>query len=689
MRPLWSVPGVWSVAGLVLLHCLLTSTAFAGRAGDGLSLELNMDAAVRDGLEARGLRSRLEWTANGAALEVRAEKIRLPEPVGELQQLRLKCPELRLSASEFVCDRARIWGEAPALRLQGAPIGLRWDRDSGDISVTGSWPGWFGARGDFRAELRPGRGWDLRVELSGIELPELVRFERLPLDLPLAVERGVADLTFRRDGAGHVDAALEIRELTFSDELGLRAGEALRGDVRIAGDRAGWNLDLAVMAGMAFVDPWFVDVDAEGPVRLSVEGVTFDAGHMQVQAETLALAYGDAMKARGRALAFDPEAGLDGVFEGEIHRLGVIYTSLLSPLLAGTPLGDLEAAGHVVGELELRASQPQSARLDWSAVEIQDRGGRFGMSGGHGELAWSGAAPGRAGRVAFASAHLYELPLDTFAARLRMRPRGVELLEVTELPVLDGAIRIGSFRLRQTPRGPDVQFEGGIRAISLEPLTEVLGWPRFSGRVAGMIPRVRLEDGDLNVEGRLLVQLFDGDVVMRDVYIHELFGHAPELGLSTQINRLDLELITRAFDVGRIQGRLSGEVEDLVMVDWSPVHMDLDLRTPSENPGRRRISQRAVEDIAELGGGLQAAASSIFLRLFEDFSYRRLGFRCELRDEVCTASGVADRDDGGFVLVQGGGLPQIRVIGYNRRIDWPELVARLAAIQAGEGAVVQ
>ena len=297
--------------------------------------------------------------------------------------------------------------------------------------------------------------------------------------------------------------------------------------------------------------------------------------------------------------------------------------------------------------------------------------------------------PGGAGRIEVDAAHLYGLPFDAFSASVRARPQGLELLEATEIPILDGGLRVGAFSVQQTETGPDVQFQGGIRAISLEPLTEVLGWPRFSGQVAGMIPRVRLEDGDLNVDGRLLVQVFDGEVILRDVYIHDLFGYAPELGLSTQIQRLDLELVTRAFDVGRIQGRLSGHVNDLVMVDWSPVHMDLELLTPMDDPGRRRISQRAVENITELGGGLQAAASSIFLRFFENFSYRRLGFRCELRGDVCTASGVADRPDGGFVLVQGGGLPQIQVIGYNRRVDWPELINRLAVIQAGEGPVVQ
>jgi hypothetical protein len=48
---------------------------------------------------------------------------------------------------------------------------------------------------------------------------------------------------------------------------------------------------------------------------------------------------------------------------------------------------------------------------------------------------------------------------------------------------------------------------------------------------------------------------------------------------------------------------------------------------------------------------------------------------------------VASAD--GYYLVEGSGLPRIDVIGYNRRVDWDELLARLKAAAQSEGPIVQ
>ena len=37
-----------------------------------------------------------------------------------------------------------------------------------------------------------------------------------------------------------------------------------------------------------------------------------------------------------------------------------------------------------------------------------------------------------------------------------------------------------------------------------------------------------------------------------------------------------------------------------------------------------------------------------------------------------------------FTIVEGAGLPRLTVIGHNRRVDWPTLIERLAAVGTGE-----
>jgi len=154
----------------------------------------------------------------------------------------------------------------------------------------------------------------------------------------------------------------------------------------------------------------------------------------------------------------------------------------------------------------------------------------------------------------------------------------------------------------------------------------------------------------------------------------------PRLWTDARINKLNLETLTRTFDVGRIEGRLSGEVNQLYMEAWQTVAFDAWLATPNDDRSRHRISQRAVDTISNIGGGgVGGAVSRTLLRFLEDFPYRRLGIRCRLENGICHMRGVADLPSGnGYYLVQGRLLPpRLDVIGYSRQVDWMSLLDRL------------
>ncbi len=144
--------------------------------------------------------------------------------------------------------------------------------------------------------------------------------------------------------------------------------------------------------------------------------------------------------------------------------------------------------------------------------------------------------------------------------------------------------------------------------------------------------------------------------------------------------------MTGAFSFGEIEGRLDGSVRGLRLLNWEPVAFDLALATPEDYRGRRKISQRAVDNLSSLGGGAQVLSQTV-LKFFEKFSYRRLGLRCRLLDNVCRMSGVAPAPQG-YYIVEGAGLPRINIIGFSTVVDWPQLVRRLkAATQSGAPSV--
>jgi hypothetical protein len=141
--------------------------------------------------------------------------------------------------------------------------------------------------------------------------------------------------------------------------------------------------------------------------------------------------------------------------------------------------------------------------------------------------------------------------------------------------------------------------------------------------------------------------------------------------------------LTQTFEFGQIAGRLDGYVRDLRMLDWEPVQFDAWFGTPADG-GKNDISRQAVHHLATIGGGNSTAVlTGPVLRLFNNFSYRRLGLGCQLQDNVCQIRGLEEQGNA-VVLLQGAGLPKISIVAYNRAVDWPQLVAELTAVSGDE-----
>ena len=161
------------------------------------------------------------------------------------------------------------------------------------------------------------------------------------------------------------------------------------------------------------------------------------------------------------------------------------------------------------------------------------------------------------------------------------------------------------------------------------------------------------------------------------------------MDVDLRLKSLNLEKITDTFSFGKITGRLEGEVDNLRLEEWRPVAFDAWLATPASDETPHRISQRAVDNISNLGGvGISGALSRSFLRFFEEFGYDRLGVRCRLKQGVCEMDGVEPADQG-YYLVKGGGIPRIDIKGFNRRTDWTLLTKKLGQIAEGEAPRIE
>jgi hypothetical protein len=324
-------------------------------------------------------------------------------------------------------------------------------------------------------------------------------------------------------------------------------------------------------------------------------------------------------------------------------------------------------------------------------IALEDEKERFSLGRISGEVNWQTSPDVAASHLIWTGSQGSGVTLGAGEIKLRTYGDNLELLEPTRIPILDGALRINRLKLEHA-RSPTmaVAFDAHLQPIDLSTLTRALGWPEFAGRLSGTLPSLVYRDGQLTLGGELQIQAFDGEVAVRDLELHDPLGNVPRLAADIHLRNLDLKTLTQTFSFGRIEGRLSGDIEDLRLVGWQPTAFDARFYTPKQDRSRHRISQRAIQNISNIGGGGAAAAlSQGFLRFFKDFSYDRIGLSCRLQEDVCLMSGLDTAPNGGYYIVRGSGLPRVDVIGYQREVSWSTLVEQLKSVTESEGPVIK
>jgi hypothetical protein len=358
----------------------------------------------------------------------------------------------------------------------------------------------------------------------------------------------------------------------------------------------------------------------------------------------------------------------------------------------------MQTAGTVAGTLRLDDNEISAIDLKLSELSLDDNQNRFAVYGLNGAIRWPGPqgepAEGKLSHLSWQNASAYEIPLGASEIVARLGGDDFHLAGPLRVPTMGGAILVNRLLLNNVGKSDaSGLLDAELEPIELSQLTSAFGWPAFSGSLSGRLPLLQYHGDVITVGGTLSAQAFDGDIEFANLRLEEPLGLVPRLYGDLRLRQLDLEQLTDTFSFGLIQGRLSGDVTGLEMIAWRPVAMDLHLYTPPADKSRHRISQRAVENLASVGGGGAAAAlSSGFLKFFEEFSYNKIGIRCVLQDGTCTMSGAGPAGESefgqGYYIVKGSGLPRIDVVGYRHQVSWDALVDQLINIMESGAPVV-
>ena len=667
----------WRILTLLLL-------ALAAAPAVARTATARIDAITSAGVELRDVRVRLHWPAQAAQGELRIEAARIEAPAlgYRFTGVRWQCPLARHQGEAWRC-------EGPLRGQGGAPLHLAVDLSpaSTDAVLSG---------GDARLALHRNAGSPDATQL------ELTRVPMLWAQALLAqawvggrLAAGTMDGTIALHAPDarplQVEGRLALAGLGLeSDDGSVALGDVdgtVRFDLRVPQDGGMLlSLDGGIARGEALFGNAYLALGGP-PLAFGMDARQLAGGGWS--APRVEWRDGDALQAQGSA-ELDAQASLQGLeLTARSQALAALPDRYLSGWLGLAGLSGLALDGAATARVQLDGGQLQALDLSLDQVGITDPRGRFRIEGLEGDLRQ--AAGGEVdSELRWRGGALYELGFGPVRLPLRSGSGTLRLREAATLEMLGGQVRLEDFSLTppQAGAGLRVGFGLALDALDVGQLASALGWPEFRGTLSGRIPSARYADERLDFDGGLSVHLFDGRIDVGALSMERPFGVAPTLSADMSLHDLDLLDITGVFDFGSISGRLHGRIDGLRLVDWTATAFDAEFHTEPRRGVRQRISQRAVQDISSVGdASFVSSLQGRLIGLFDDFGYRRIGIGCRLANEVCAMSGLHSAGNG-FTIVEGAGVPRLQVVGFNRNVDWPTLLERLAAVATGDVAPV-
>ncbi len=615
---------------------------------------------------------------------------------------------LQLHAAE--ADVAAVGWHRVGLDLDGTlqrDDRLRWVFD-GQARVSGA-PG--GALGSVHVNMQLSEA--ANTLLVDIAQGQLTASAAMPLDqpshaeislkhFPLAWLQGVLGTVWSGHvSAGRLDAemALDLRDggvqtsgqftlapAAFDTPAGTMAAQQVGGSGRFSLDTTGpaadIDLDASLHGGQLLLGPLYASLPAH-PVQL---GLHARVRHGAIDLSRLRVTDVDALQLDG-AMAFDAKGSLQSLRLNHLHAtFPAAYARYGQAWLATLGLRALSTQGELDASLDLRTDGLHAFDYNTAGLDLADAGAGLAVSGRDGGLDWSLAEDRPATTLGWRSLQFHRVVNGAAQSMWQSRRGVLSLLKPMQVPLFKGQLRIGSLDWRPAAaRGQRLDTSLMLTGVDMASFSQAMGWPAFPGTLGGAVPSLRWVDNRFELQGGLSANVVGGFVDITRLSLQKPCCASQERRAARSMQKLDLSAITSVFDFGSISGRLDGSVNDLRLVNWSPVAFNASLLAGSGG----RISQRAVNNLTTVGGGgLAGGLQGAMLKLFKTFGYKRIGLNCVLQAAVCQMSGL-ESDGDGYTIVEGSGLPRLQVIGHQTRVDWPTLVDRLQAAVNGKAPEIR
>jgi hypothetical protein len=643
--------------------------------------------------------------SSSPTLRAQVARLRMPPAGTTYSDIDVSCTDVLAKPPHFACNQGSIAGRARPTGPIAMNAAATYDSSNGAVSVSGSGLTLAGATTRFTGTLQSGT-WALNMDGEGLDLIRARKLLQPWFQIPASDSLG-GHLKFRLEATGPLDAANRLSrikarllantaDLSYSNQPGTVVGQNLTASLAgsAMSDRGTVisDLELHTSNGQALAGTVLLDF-GRNPLNLQAHVESGEKSlsltRIRINATDLIEAQGSARIARGA-----PVILRQAHFDVQRLEFAAAYRSFLQLTLATTDFGALNVGGRATGEIDIADDAVNEVNAYVQNVSMADSTTRLSLANANGEVHWAAAAAPATepSSLSWSSSSAYGLIGGAVQMSFTTHGRDFALAGDTRLPIFDGALVIHKLAVRRLG-APDAEldFDAHLEPISMPLLSVAFGWPILSGQLAGRIPGVTYRDHVLAVQGDLSANVFDGSITGSRFKLRDPLGPWPRLDADVTARHLDLDLLTHTFSIGSITGRLDADIKGLELFNWSPVAFDARLQTTPGDSSPHLISQKAITSISSVGGGgggVTAALQSGVLKFFHTFHYDRIGISCQLRDEVCLMSGLEPARTG-YYLVKGRGLPRIDIIGNTGRVNWPQLVAQIAASMHSQNIIVR
>ena len=703
------------------LHCDLQSFFRESHITCGMG-HIKVDSRVSGSIGVKGsfpdmdINAKLEGDrtmVSGAVIQPEPFKVGLDlsgkHPVYQIKDLSVKIPraKLRLGKKDIFVEhlqaqtqKGRIDGKekrlfVPEIRLDSSLIKNLW----------------------IALELERGK---LSLQLQGKDvhlIESVLALELLPHEWRITGKESFQlNAVFNDRGDWTFTSQLGLQDLRFQDQSASSMGEqiALRmkldGKLNVKQSRIDAKADFTVEEGEVLYDRFYLNLNRSG-FLCSMEG-GYVWPQKSLKLASLKCQLKDILRLEMNGTLHFPARKPHLYLSVHVPKTPlqpIFHHFVLEPFKTERPsLTLLKLGGSIAADLNLTGTPSNwmaKGRCQWHRGELSSTEGTLSLIGIDLDLPiWVQSLPtGQAletkthklgGKLSIGSLRLPPLPVQSLSLPLESSPDRLTVPSSTLLKVPGGKIELGPVVCKGLYGSRrSIETSLSLDAVKLDPLLRGIWTKPITGTIEGILDPVQFEGNQLRTKGDLMTRLFGGEILISGLSASGLLTPTPLLKLNAKWKDLRLGDLTRETAFGKIEGILMGYVNDLEIAYGQPQRFDLLLETAKKEGVRQKMSQRAVDSIAQIGGGQSPfmGVAGIMTSFFEEFPYEKIGIRASLENDLFQINGTI-REGGTEYYVKGSGVPRINIINVNpeNKIRFKDMVKRIRRVTTSKrGPVIK